>query len=101
MVLPRYNKLTKAEFDRIMNDRNCTLSHKMIIEGRIRRGEWVIVDDEGNVDEETQEKIKNIEKNMREARKREAEKNGTDLNTNLKAAKEELKIPEDDDCEIF
>ena len=101
MGLPRYNKLTKEEFDRIMNDRNCTLSHKMIIEGRIRRGEWVIVDDEGNVDEETQEKIKNVEKNMREARKREAEKNGTDMNTNLREAKETLKIPEDDDCEIF
>ena len=101
MVLPRYNKLTKAEFDRIMNDRNCTLSHKMIIEGRIRRGEWVIVDDEGNVDEEMQAKIQQVEQNMREAKKREAEKNGTDLNTNLKAAKEELKIPEDDDCEIF
>ena len=94
-------KSAKAEFDRIMNDRNCTLSHKMIIEGRIRRGEWVIVDEDGNVDEETQEKIRNVEKNMREARKREAEKNGTDMNTNLRAAKEELKIPEDDDCEIF
>ncbi|MDD3977143.1 MAG: hypothetical protein PHI15_03185 [Methanomicrobium sp.] len=44
MVMPRFMKLTQAEFDTIVNDKRCTLAHKLVIAGRIERGEWEIID---------------------------------------------------------
>ncbi|MBN2733442.1 MAG: hypothetical protein JXQ82_01095 [Methanomicrobiaceae archaeon] len=46
MAMPRYMKLTQKELDEIINDPRCTLGHKMVIAGRVERGEWEITDDD-------------------------------------------------------
>lgn len=51
MAMPRYMKLTQKEFDDIINDPRCTLAHKMVIAGRIERGEWEITDKTDNTAE--------------------------------------------------
>lgn len=45
MSMPRYMKLTQKELDEIINDPRCTLGHKMVIAGRVERGEWEITDE--------------------------------------------------------
>ncbi|MDD3407603.1 MAG: hypothetical protein PHP13_05915 [Methanomicrobium sp.] len=44
MSMPRYLKLTQKELDELVNNPKCTLAHKMVIAGRIERGEWEITD---------------------------------------------------------
>ena len=35
-------KLTLEKLDNIVNDPRCTLAHKIVISGRIERGDWII-----------------------------------------------------------
>ncbi|MCK4269025.1 MAG: hypothetical protein KAW93_00945 [Methanogenium sp.] len=44
MKMTRNMKLTQEELDNIVNDPRCTLAHKMVISGRIERGDWIITD---------------------------------------------------------
>ncbi|WP_317137747.1 hypothetical protein [Methanochimaera problematica] len=53
--MPRYLKLTQEEFDKIINDSRCTLAHKMVIAGRIERGEWEIIETERKPEESKNE----------------------------------------------
>jgi len=47
-------KLTQKKLDNIVNDPRCTLAHKIVISGRIERGDWIITD---SPDPESGEKI--------------------------------------------